>query len=105
MIRHLACVNCAFGDGNMAAWHRTGDQRLHGLREAGIGLLNLGNHVGRKITGIGSGISECFMGFIKALRQLQRLICSVTKHAVCIALQTGQIIELGRKFTFMLRFA
>ena len=60
-------------------------------------------HIVCQVSAVGSGISDQFL-FIEILGVIQGLLCRIAQHTVGISLQTGQIIERRRLFTFLLAF-
>ena len=60
-------------------------------------------HIVRQVSAVGTGISDQRL-FIKVLGVIQSLLCRIAQHTVGVSLQTGQIIERRRLFTFLLAF-
>ena len=60
-------------------------------------------HVLGQILAVGAGIGQQFL-FVKLLGIIKGLLCRETEQAVCLPLQGGQVIELGRLFCLFLPF-
>ena len=58
-------------------------------------------HVLGQILAVGAGIGQQFL-FVKLLGIIKGLLCRETEQAVCLPLQGGQVIELGRLFCLFL---
>ena len=60
-------------------------------------------HILGQILAVGAGIGQQFL-FVKLLGIIKGLLCRETEQAVCLPLQGGQVIELGRLFCLFLPF-
>ena len=60
-------------------------------------------HILGQILTVGAGIGQQFL-FVKLLGIIKGLLCRETEQAVCLPLQGGQVIELGRLFCLFLPF-
>ena len=60
-------------------------------------------HVLGQILAVRAGIGQQFL-FVKLLGIIKGLLCRETEQAVCLPLQGGQVIELGRLFCLFLPF-
>ena len=58
-------------------------------------------HILGQILAVGAGIGQQFL-FVKLLGIIKGLLCRETEQAVCLPLQGGQVIELGRLFCLFL---
>ena len=58
-------------------------------------------HVLGQILAVRAGIGQQFL-FVKLLGVVKGLLCRETEQAVCLPLQGGQVIELGRLFCLFL---
>ena len=58
-------------------------------------------HILGQILAVGAGIGQQFL-FVKLLGIIKGLLCGETEQAVCLPLQGGQVIELGRLFCLFL---
>ena len=79
---------------------RAGVEGRHSRRQMqdhGGGL----RHVNRQIPAVRSGIGQQLL-FIERLGAVQGLLGRVAKHPVCLPLQGGQVIQLGRLFRLFL---
>ena len=60
-------------------------------------------HIVCQVSAVCTGISDQLL-FIEVLGVIQSLLCRIAQHTVGVSLQTGQIIERRRLFTFLLTF-
>ena len=60
-------------------------------------------HILGQILAVGAGIGQQFL-FVKLLGIIKGLLCRETEQAVCLPLQGGQVIEIGRLFCLFLPF-
>ena len=60
-------------------------------------------HILGQILTVRAGIGQQFL-FVKLLGVIKDLFCGETEQAVCLPLQGGQVIELGRLFCLFLPF-
>ena len=58
-------------------------------------------HILGQILAVRAGIGQQFL-FVKLLGVIKGLLCRETEQAVCLPLQGGQVIELGRLFCLFL---
>ena len=58
-------------------------------------------HILGQILAVGAGIGQQFL-FVKLLGIIKGLLCRETEQTVCLPLQGGQVIELGRLFCLSL---
>ena len=53
-------------------------------------------HIGGQIPAVRPGIGQQLL-LVEGLRVVQRLFCRVAEHPVCLPLEGGQVVELGRR--------
>ena len=97
VVGDLRFVNRALADGQLPIRQRARHKRLIAFRQHLHRLHNARNHVRRQIAAVRARVGEGFARFVEGLGELERLIGGEAEQAVRVALEAGQVVELGRQ--------